>query len=141
MGQLDVHIRHSGGGPGIADLLPLAVLAGVAIGLAVIIIQFAWLILSGAAAAVAARLYLLHRAAVDSRVIAAAFAREHEIRRQEKAAALAAERQHELAVAAAGATVIQNIIDPRAIAAALGVQPQPQPWPQPARVIRGEVER
>lgn len=130
-------------GPDFGDVIQFAVIIGGAIGLAVIIIEFAWLIITLGAVAVAFRLYLLHRKNVAIAVIAA----KGELIRQEQAAleaaALERRERHEIEVARAGATVIQNVIDPAPFLAAItaAARPQPQPWSQPVPVIRAEVER
>jgi len=106
----------------------------------VIVMEFAWLIIIIGVVAVTARLFLLYHKNNTATAIAA----KGELVRQEQqelaAARLAAKRAHEIEVARAGATVIQNVIDPAPFVAAaltaLGVQPQPQPV-----TIRAEVER
>jgi hypothetical protein len=141
--------QTGGGGPDLGGLIQLAVLVGAAIGIALIIAEFAWLVISLGVAAVAVRLYLLHR---KNLVIAAIHARGALIREEQRAAAavaFAAKHRHELAVAAASAPRIEinNVIPDSmaALAAALNTTRQSytvQAQPQPARVtIRGEVER
>ena len=129
----DLHITHGGSG-----LLGPAVLISAAAGLAVVIAQFIWWIIAAAVIAAAAWFANARRIAANKARIAAAGAREREIQKAEAAARLAEQRRHELAVAAAGATVIQNIIDPAAILAAALHQSRPQPAPV---AVRGEVER
>jgi len=138
-GNLNVRIRHGGGfDPG--GLIQVAVLAGAAVGAAVIIVEFAWLIITVGVLAVAARLWLLHRRNVAIAVIAARGELIRAEQRAREAAALTAQRAHEIDVARAGAQPIHihNVIDPAPFVAAaltaLGVQPQPV-------TIRGEVER
>ena len=125
-------------GPDFGDAIQFAVITGAAIGLAVIIAEFAWLILAAGAVAVAARLYLLHRKNVAIAVIAAKAALVRQEQAALAAAALDRRMRHEIAVAEAGRIVIQNVIDPAAlIAAAMSAQPQPAPVP----VVHGELER
>ena len=68
-----------------------------------------------------------------------AVAREHERREAEAAAALAVQRRHEIEVACAreSVSVIQIVLDPAMIAAALAGAERPYR----AEVIRGAVER
>jgi hypothetical protein len=144
MGQLDVHIRHSGGCFDLGEVIQVAVIAGVAIGVAVIIAEFAWLIITLGVIAVAARLYLHYRRTVAIRAIAAQGERVRAEQAALEAAALERRMRHEIEVAKAGATVIQNIIDPAAITASVAAaltRAQQQPCPRPVRVIRGGVER
>ena len=125
-------------GPDFSEVIQAAVIIGAGVGLAMIIMEFAWLIITISAAALAVRLYFYHRRTVALTVIAAKF----EMERKEQAALAAAREErrmlHEIAVAQAGRTVVQNVIDPAAIAAALGVQHR---VPQPVPVVRGQVER
>lgn len=144
-GDLKVGIRHGGGGgPDVGALIGPAVIIGIAVGVAVIIATFAWLVITAGVILAAVRLWILHRKNVATLAITAAFAREHEIREQKADARLAAQRAHELEVArvSASAPASQGAIDLPAIAAIVaaavaGAQLQPQA----VRVLRGEVER
>jgi len=135
---------ETGGGFDPGGLIQVALIAGAAAGAAVIVMEFAWLIITAGAVAVAVRLYLLYRRNVAVAAIEAkgALIREEEAARAERRELL--RHQRALEIAAAGRTVIQNIIplDPAAIAAAVaGAQQQPwAPQPQPV-TIRAEVER
>jgi hypothetical protein len=139
--------QTGGGGPDLGGLIQLAVLAGTAIGIALVIAEFAWLVITLGVAAVAVRLYLLHR---RNLVIAAIHAKGALMREEQQvaaAAALAAKRAHELAVAAASATRVEitNVIPDQTaalLAAAFNTRQSYTAQPQPARVtIRGELER
>jgi hypothetical protein len=139
--------QTGGGGPDLGGLIQLAVMAGTAIGIALVIAEFAWLVIILGVVAVAVRLYLLHRKNLATAAIAAAFAAEHEIKRAFAAADLAAKRRHELAVAAASAPRVEitNVIPDSMAALAGALNTTRQSYtaqPQPARVtIRGELER
>ena len=103
-----------GSGPDFTGLIQVAVIAGVAIGAAVIVVELAWLIISVAVVAIAARLWLLYRRNVALADMADAFVREHAIRAAEAVKAAAEQRAHEIEVARAGAQPVQiiNVIDP-----------------------------
>jgi hypothetical protein len=140
MGHLRVQIDHGGGRFDTSEVAQLAVITAAAIGLAVVIAEYAWLIVTLGAVAGAVRLYFHYR---RTKVLAAIAAKGEQIRLEQAALkADAAERRmrHEVEVALAGRTVIQNIIDPAAIAAAFAAAATGAQR-QPARVIRGEVER
>jgi hypothetical protein len=131
-------------GAEMGDIIQLGAIIGAGIGLALIIIEFAWLIITLGAVLVAFRLYLLHRKTEAIKFIAA----KAELVRQEQAglAAAALERRmrHELDVARAGATVIHNVIDTAPLVAAItaATRPQEPQWSaQPVPVIRGEVAK
>jgi hypothetical protein len=135
-------------GPDMGPALQVGGLIGAAIGAALIVAAFAWLIITLAVVAVAARLYLLHRRNVAIAAIGAKGALMREEQRASAAARLTAQRAHELEVARVGAPVIHNHIDMAAIAAALfGTQPQPWPEPQPqpirvkAEIVKPEMPR
>ena len=114
----------------LSGLSGLGVLAGVAIGVAMAVMEFAALIAAVLIAVLVLAALLLAwwlitqpaRKARWNEAYRAAFAA-----REEAAAALALQRrQFALEIARASAPVIQNIIDPAAIAAAVaGAQPQP----------------
>ena len=139
-GDLGVRIRHGSGGPDLGGVVQVAALIGVAIGVAVVIAAFAWLVITAGVIAAAVRLYLLYRKNAALAAIAEAFAREHEIRAARADTRLAEQRAHELEVARVSAGAGRAAIDLPAIAAIVaaaiaGAQPQP------ARVLRGEVEQ
>jgi hypothetical protein len=127
-----------------SGLAQVGVIAGVAVAVAVIIMQFAWLIVTVGVIAVAVRLWLLHRQNVTTAGWHAAAVREHEVRSTEQAKRLAEQRQHELDVARAGAPVIRNVIDPAALIAALSAAHRAEAYPErrsdAAWVYRAEVE-
>ena len=136
------------GGFDSSEIIQLGVIAGVAVAVAAVIIEFAWLIITLGAAAVAVRLYLHHRRTAAILYIAAKAEQVRAEQQARRAAALNETRRHEIAVAEAGrpVTVIQNVIDPAPLAAAVtaAVHQQPayrQMWPQPAPAARAEVER
>lgn len=140
-GDLKVSIRH-GSDP--TALIGLALLAVVAYAAVIIIETYMWWIIAATVTAGAGWLYARRRKAVAAAARAAAiaesFAREHQARAVEAAETLAAQRQHELAVAAVMAPQVHitNTIDPAAIlAAAFGAV---QYQPEPARVVRAEVQ-
>jgi hypothetical protein len=126
-----------GGGFDLSDLFYAGVAFGVLAGVTVIVIELMWAIVAAAVVATAVWLWLHHRRTVAITALAAAGARMREEQQSRDAAALAEKRRHEIEVARAGATVIQNIIDPAAILAAAFRADVPQP----VQVIRGEVER
>jgi hypothetical protein len=120
-------------------------MAGAVIGIALIIVEFAWLIISLGVVAVAVRLYLLYRRTLVIAAIEAKGALIREEQRAFAAAELAAKRRHEIAVATASAPRIEinNIIpDPMAaLTAAWNTQPSYAAQPQPAHAtLRGELE-
>jgi hypothetical protein len=130
----------TGGGPDMSWLAGLGAAAGVAAAAAVVVTELLWVIAALSAALIialpvawfATRGYRARRRAeVVARWAATREAAEEDRRRR------ALERhQRRLEIARAAAPVVQNVIDPAAlIAAALAVQPDP------ARVVRGEVER
>jgi len=143
-GDLNVRIRHGGG---LAGLIPTALIIGAAIGVAVVIVEYAWLIITLGAVAAAARLWLHHRRTLAITAIAA---KGELIRAEQQAradAALERRERHELAVAAAGASRTEvhahTHIDPAAITAAFAAAftgAQPQPVPVPVRMIPGTAE-
>ena len=108
-----------------------------------IIMEFAWLIVTVSVIATAIRLWLVYRRVAAIAAIEARGVLMREEQRVRDAAELVDRRRHELAVAAASATQVHitNTIDPAAIlAAAFGAAPV-QYQPDPVRVIRGELER
>lgn len=143
MGQLDVHIRHGGGGgPDLSGLIGAGILCGVIAGVAMAVMEFALLIavvLIAVLVIAAAGLawWLITNPARKARFDEAYRAGTATLRAADEARAL--QRQaFALELARASAPVINNIIDPSLIAAAVaGAQLQPQP----VRVLRGEVEK
>lgn len=129
-------------GPDLSWLIGAGVVAGVAVAAVTVILELLWLI----AALTIALLVAVPVAWFLTRGIRAR--RRAEVAAQwgaAREAAVEADRlrqverhQRRLEIARASAPVVQNIIDPAGIAAALGVQYQLR---QPARVVRGEVER
>jgi len=138
--------KTTGGGADFSGLFQLAVIVGLAAGIAIIIAEFAWLVITVGVVAVAVRLYLLYRRTVILAAIAAKGVAMRAEQQAQAAAALAGRRAHEIEVARAGATIIQNIIDPASITAAIaaavaGAQQQPwAPQPVPLRMIPGTAE-
>ena len=125
MGQLDVHIRHGGGGVSVAALVPVA--GCVLLGAAVVVTARAaasipvWVfaaipvgIVAGVVAAAVAVCRHNRRRAAD---MAALFEARRAGEAVAKAARVALEREHQLAVTAAQAPVIHNHIWPSAEAA------------------------
>jgi hypothetical protein len=141
MGQLDVHIRHGGGGgPSLDGLVVPVVLAALATAVIEFVLSIiVWLaIIMGVvlAAALAVLIWWLRtQPARKARFDEAYRAGAARLRAADEAKVL--QRQaFALELARASAPVINNIIDPAAIAAAVaGAQRQP------ARVLRAEVER
>ena len=142
MGQLDVHIRHGGGGgtdPQIVAVVAVAAIlgSGILAALAVVIEILAVILGAILVLVVAVLAWWLctqpARKARHAEVYRAAFAAREEAEQRQALQ----RRQLALELARASAPVINNIIDPAAIAAAVaGAQQQ-----HPARVLRGEVER
>lgn len=129
---------------GFDGILQVVLIVGAAAGLAVVVVEFAWLIITLGVAAVAVRLWLLHRKNAALAMIHATGIRLQEEQQARDDAALASRRRHEIEVARASAPVVNvnNTVDPAAlIAAALNVQQPYTAQAQPARVIRGEVEK
>jgi hypothetical protein len=126
------------GGPDSSDVIQIAALVAVVVTVVMIVMAYAWLIISIGAVAVAGRLYILYRKNVTLAAIAARGVLMREEQRVQEAARLAGQRAHELEVARASATVIQNIIDPAALLAAALRQSGPQAVPV---TVRAEVER
>ena len=142
MGQLDVHIRHGGGGPDLSGLIIPAVIVGVVVAVVMVVMQFIVWILAflGAVFLVGAGLLTWWLCTQPARK-----ARWAEAYRQAFAAREEADRQQvmqrqafALELARASAPVINNIIDPAQLAAAVAGA---QLLRDPARVVRGEVER
>jgi hypothetical protein len=136
-----------GGGPDLSGLIGPAVMLGVAVGAAMVIVEFALVIAIALSAvlvlggALLAWWLLKGRPAGEAKAEAARLERAHAYElEQARRDALAHQRALELA--AAGATVIQpviqNVIDPAALLAAAFAPP---PAPYRAEVIRGAVER
>lgn len=140
-GDLKVSIRHGGGAdPG--GLIAVVVIAAVAVAVVEFVLSIiVWLAVGfGVAALLAVALlawWLLTNPARKARYDEAYRAGAASLRAAEEARAM--QRQaFALELARASAPVINNIIDPALIAAAVaGAQLQPQA----VRVLRGEVER
>ena len=136
-----------GGGVDLSGLIQVAVIVGVAAGIALVIAEFAWLVISLGVVAAAVRLYILYRRTVVMAAIAAQGVLIREEQRERAAAALADQRRHEIEVAQASRPVIAPVIqigaDLLAAAAVAGAQQQQswqQPQPVPLRVLPGTAE-
>ena len=148
MGQLDVHIRHGGGGGDIAKIVAIGagalILAGgggvaaAAAGLAAALVDLLYWVAGTVGFTVVAVPILwavTRRRRMERRVTAAEIRAE-----QERAYQAGIEERHArraLAAAQAQAQAWAPLIG--AIAAA--VRQEPASGPQPVRVLRGEVER
>jgi hypothetical protein len=140
MGQLDVHIRHGGGGPDLGGLIYVAIAVVIAVVAEFVLSIIVWLAVAvGVALVLALALltwWLLTQPARKAR-FAETYRQADELARETKRREALERHQRALELARASAPVIQNVIDPSAIAAALaGAQLQ-----HPAGVVRGEVER
>ena len=133
-------------GPDLSALLVPAAVIGAVAAMVMIIVEFAVLIaaVAGTMFVLAVALLAWWKLRVEPRhraIIAEGFAARREAEAQQ-----ALQRQaFALALARAGAPVIQNVIDPAAVLGALFGVPQPQPRPQPIRVkaeiVKPEVQR
>jgi hypothetical protein len=135
-----------GGGFDAGVLIQFAVIAVAAVCAVMIIMEFAWLIITVGVIATAVRLYLLYRRIVTIAAIEARGVLMREEQRAREVAELADRRRHELAVATASAPQVNitNTIDPVAMLemAARMAAGQSQSWrAEPAPVSRREVGR
>ena len=133
MGQLDVHIRHGGGGgPDLGGLIAPAVVAGVVAGVALIIQALMWPIIGTGVAVLVAWFATRGRRAARRAEIAAQWAAARRAVEDE-------DRRWKLELARARAPQVH--IDGAVIAGALAAVVQQYQQAQPAQVLRGEVER
>ena len=134
------------GGFDAGALIQFAAIMVTAACAAMIIMEFAWLIITASVIAAAVRLYLVYRRIVAIAAIEAKGALMREEQHARKAADLADQRRHELAVAAASAPTVNitNTIDPVAMLEMAARVAAGQAWgwrAEPAPVPRREVGR
>jgi hypothetical protein len=136
MGAHGTWQQTGGGGPDLSWLIWVGAVAGVAAAVAVIILELLWLIAALIAAASAAWFLTRGTRARRRAEVVAHWAAIREAAEEADRLRALERHQRRLEIARASAPVVQNIIDTAAlVAAALAVQPDP------ARVVRGEVER
>ena len=113
----------------VAAVAELLIVAAVVVAVIVVAagVLLAWWVLKG-------------RPAGEAKFEAARLEREH-ARELEQVRQAALHHQRALELAAAGRTVIQNVIDPAGMLEMARMQQQPSWHAEPVRVLRGEVER
>jgi hypothetical protein len=127
-----------------SDVIQVGALLAAVIGAVMIIMAFAWLIITAGLLVLTARLYLVYRKGAAVNRLAAKGELIRQEQREHAVSLLAAQRAHELEVARIGARALPAaapvtvIIDGASIAAALATAAGAQLPPQ---VIRAEVER
>ena len=133
MGQLDVHIRHGGGGGVDLDgLIAPALVVGVVAGVALIIQALMWWIVAAGAVTLVAWFATRGKRARCRAEVARQWA-------ERRAAIEEMDRRWQLELARAKAPQIH--VDGATIAGALAAAVQQHMQAQPVQVLRGEVER
>lgn len=131
-------------GPDPSVLIQAVLIIAAAVGLVMILVEYAALIIAAAAVVLIARGWFAYRQVLAIRNIAAAGERMRAEQRAHASAALADQRVHEIAVAEAqgrGQAAASAAMMAPLVAAITAAMPQFQPQPEPVRVVRAEVER
>jgi hypothetical protein len=130
-----------------SDVIQVGALLAAVIGAVMIIMAFAWLIITAGLLVLTARLYLVYRKGAAVNRLAAKGELIRQEQREHAVSLLAAQRAHELEVArihASGASSGPSF-DPLAlaavVAAAVAGAQQQVPQQLQAQIVRGEVER